>query len=48
MTSLGSRFALARLAINIPGIILIAFLLEKFIASKYRESIYRNIESMEV
>jgi len=44
--SLGLKFALTRLAINIPGIILIAFLLTKLISKGEMEEIYKNSEIM--
>lgn len=42
--SLGLKFALTRLAIDIPGIILIAFLLTKLISKREKEEIYKNSE----
>lgn len=47
ISSLGRTFALTRLAINIPGIIIMAFLLDKFVASKEKEKIYKQIELMD-
>jgi len=44
--SLGLKFALTRLAIDIPGIILIAFLLTKLISKGEMEEIYKNSEIM--
>lgn len=44
--SLGLKFALTRLAIDIPGIILIAFLLTKLISKGEIEEIYKNSETM--
>lgn len=44
--SLGLKFALTRLAIDIPGIILIAFLLTKLISKREMEEIYKNSEIM--
>ncbi len=44
--SLGLKFALTRLAIDIPGIILIAFLLTKLISKREKEEIYKNSEIM--
>lgn len=44
--SLGLKFALTRLAIDIPGIILIAFLLTKLISKREIEEIYENSENM--
>lgn len=39
-SALGTRFALIRLAINIPGIALIAFLSQKVLSKKDKEEIY--------
>ncbi|WP_097006056.1 permease [Lacrimispora amygdalina] len=44
--SLGLKFALTRLVIDIPGIILIAFLLTKLISKREIEEIYENSENM--
>ncbi len=46
ISSLGKTFALTRLAINIPGILIMAFLLDKFVASKDMENIHKQIELM--
>ena len=40
--SLGSVFTLLRLAMNIPGIILMALAIEKFTGTRERENIYAN------
>ena len=45
--SLGIKFALTRLLIDIPGIILIAFLLSKLISKAEIKSIYENAEMMD-
>lgn len=44
MASLGSRFAFIRLAVDIPGIILIAYLLERLLSKEEVEKIYMNAE----
>jgi uncharacterized membrane protein YraQ (UPF0718 family) len=46
MASLGTRFAVTRLLINIPGIILIAYVLSKLISREEVESIYQNAEQI--
>lgn len=45
--SLGRIFALTRFAINIPGILIMAFLLNKFVISKEKEQIYERMKLME-
>ena len=45
--SLGLKFAVTRLIVDIPGIILIAYVLSKLISKKEIEKIYTNAESME-
>lgn len=45
--ALGLDFALARLLIDIPGILLIAFLLGKLVRGKEREDLYRNAETID-
>lgn len=44
MALLGSRFAFIRLAVDIPGIILIVYLLEKLLSKEEVERIYLNAE----
>ncbi len=44
LTSLGARFALTRLLIDIPGIILIASILSRLISSEEIEMMYRKAE----
>jgi uncharacterized membrane protein YraQ (UPF0718 family) len=44
MASLGPKFALTRLLIDIPGIIIIAFILSKIISKNEIEKIYKNAE----
>lgn len=46
LSALGAAFTLTRLLIDIPGIILIAFLLNAYISKEEKESIYRTAESM--
>ncbi len=46
MASLGSKFALTRLAIDIPGIIIISYILSKLISKQEIEKIYENAESI--
>ena len=47
MAALGAKFAVTRLLIDIPGIIVIAFLLTKLIPKKYVEEIYKNAETLD-
>lgn len=42
MTALGTKFAIARLLIDLPGIIIIAFILSKIVSKKEIEAIYEN------
>lgn len=42
MTSLGSRFAISRLLIDIPGIIIIAFLLSKTVSKAEVDALYEK------
>jgi len=46
MASLGTRFAVTRLLIDIPGIIIIAFILSKLISKKEIDDIYKNAENV--
>ncbi|NSW93014.1 MAG: permease [Firmicutes bacterium] len=46
LSSLGVRFAVTRLLIDIPGIIIIAYILSKVISKNEIEEIYKNAESM--
>ncbi len=46
MASLGTRFAVTRLLIDIPGIIIIAFILSKLISKKEIDEIYKNAENI--
>lgn len=45
MASLGSRFAISRLLIDIPGIIVIAFILSKIIQKKEVEELYNKVKA---
>lgn len=47
MAALGKEFAFLRLAIDIPGIIIIAFLLSKFISKKEVDTLYKNASLLE-
>lgn len=42
--SLGAKFALTRLAINIPGILLMAYMIPKILKEEEIEDIYKKIE----
>lgn len=44
MSSLGSKFAITRLLIDIPGIIIIAYLLSLFVSKDEVNKIYKNAE----
>lgn len=46
MASLGTKFAVTRLLIDIPGIIIIAFILSKLISKKEIDDIYKNAERL--
>jgi len=46
MTSLGAKFAFTRLAIDIPGIIIIGFILSKLVSKNEIEKIYKNAENI--
>ncbi len=47
LESLGVKFAVTRLLIDIPGIIIISYALTKLIPQKEIEKIYRNSENMD-
>ena len=47
MAALGNKFAIARLLIDIPGIIIIAFILSKMITKKEQENLYKNAETFD-
>lgn len=46
LASLGPKFAITRLLINIPGIIIMAFILSALINKKEVEKIYENAEKL--
>jgi len=46
MAALGTKFAIIRLIVDIPGIILIAYVLSKLIPEKEVEEIYQNAENI--
>ena len=46
MSALGARFALTRLAVDIPGIILIGYILQAVMPRKEVEELYRAVESL--
>lgn len=45
LESMGASFALTRLIVDIPGIIVIAFLLTKLVGQEYIKEIYGRLES---
>ena len=47
LESLGTKFAITRLFVDIPGIILMSYLLTKVISGKEVEEIYNNSEQLE-
>ncbi|WMJ85634.1 permease [Anaerocolumna sp. MB42-C2] len=47
MAALGNRFAITRLLIDIPGIIIIAFILSKIMSKKEIETIYENAKKLD-
>lgn len=46
MTSLGTKFALTRLLIDVPGIIIIAFILNEIVSDKQKDLLYRAAENL--
>lgn len=46
MAALGNKFAISRLLINIPGIIILAFILSKMVSKKEVETLYQNAKSI--
>ena len=46
IASLGAKFAFTRLIVDIPGIIIIAFILSKLVSKNEVETIYKNAASM--
>ena len=47
MTSLGTKFAMTRLAVNIPGILLIAYIVNRMLSEEEVEEMYKNVEDSE-
>jgi len=46
IAALGNNFAITRLLVDIPGIIVIAFIISRFISKKEVEEIYANVEKI--
>lgn len=46
LASLGTKFAVTRLLIDIPGIIIIAYALSKFVSKKEIEELYENAKNL--
>jgi uncharacterized membrane protein YraQ (UPF0718 family) len=46
MAALGPKFAFTRLLVDIPGIIIIAYILSKLISKKEIQTIYKNAEDI--
>ncbi|MEA5084484.1 hypothetical protein SDC9_149976 [bioreactor metagenome] len=46
IASLGAKFAITRLLIDIPGIIVIAFIISKFVSKKEVEELYSKAENL--
>lgn len=46
LTSLGAKFAFTRLAVDIPGIIIIAFILSKLVSKEEIERVYKQAENI--
>ncbi len=47
MAALGNRFAISRLLIDIPGIIIIAFILSKMVSKKEVNELYENAKTID-
>lgn len=47
LAALGNKFAISRLLIDIPGIIIIAFILSKMVSKKEVEALYENAKTMD-
>lgn len=47
VASLGSRFALTRLLVDIPGIIAIAYILSKMLSRTEKDAVYANAENFD-
>lgn len=46
LSSLGTKFAVTRLLVNIPGIIIISYILYALVNQAEIEKIYKNVESL--
>ncbi|MGC6177446.1 permease [Lacrimispora sp. 38-1] len=46
IAALGNNFAITRLLVDIPGIIVIAFIISRFVSKKEVEEIYANVEKI--
>ena len=46
IAALGTKFAITRLLIDIPGIIIIAYILSKLISKDEKEKMYNNAENI--
>ena len=46
IAALGNKFAITRLFVDIPGIIVIAFIISRFVSKKEVEEIYANVEKI--
>ena len=46
MSSLGKSFAITRLLIDIPGIIIIAYILAAFVSKDEIKKLYKNAENL--
>ncbi len=46
MTALGAKFAVTRLLVDIPGIIIIAYILSNMISKQDVEKIYENVRNI--
>ena len=47
IAALGNKFAITRLLIDIPGIIILAFILSKMVSKKEIDALYENAKSIE-
>lgn len=47
MSALGTKFAITRLLLDIPGIIIMAYILTKLVSKEEIEKIYENAETIE-
>ena len=46
IAALGNKFAVTRLLMDIPGIIVIAYIISRFVSKKEVEEIYANVEKI--